>query len=202
MFHPASLLLLWGAGVVVLQQLPLIGVLAAVLAALGAAWLVNAPLLNRLLFRSRWLFLSMVLLFLWLTPGLRLPEPWGAMGMTQEGLTFAVEHVGRLAAMLALLVLLLSNLDHLGIVSGLYLMLLPLSRFMDLRRSVAVRLMLTLEEVAEKNGREWKSLLQMSGPEQRGDVSSLRLTMPPWTWRDSALVTAVMVATVAFWEAA
>lgn len=201
MFHPASLLLLWGAGVVCLQQLALRGTLIAAAAALLAARLVNATLLSRLLFRSRWLFLTMILLFLWLTPGVRLPEPWGGMGMTQDGLVFAAEHVGRLATMLALLVLLLSRLDHRAIVSGLYLLSAPLGRFVGLRRSLAVRLMLTLEEVAEKNGHEWKSLLKMSNLDDATGLSELRLLMPSWTWRDGALAVAAVCMALAVWWA-
>lgn len=196
-FHPASLLLLWGAGVAGLQQLGLSATLIATVAALAIGWVVNSALLNRLLFRSRWLFLTMLILFLWSTPGVRLPAPWDGMGMTREGLEFAVEHASRLAAMLALLAILLSRLDHRAIVSGLYLLLRPLSGFANLRRSVAVRLTLTLEEAAEKNGHEWKSLLKMPSLDDAAGESSLQLAMPAWTWRDSALL--VSLAGVVVW---
>lgn len=191
LFHPASLLLLWGAGVVALQQLGLKASLLATGMALVMGWLANRPLLNRLLFRSRWLFLSMLILFLWSTPGVRLPAPWGNVGLTWDGLELATEHMSRLAAMLALLAILLSRLDHRAIVSGLYLLLRPLGRFADLRRSMAVRLTLTLEEAAEKNGHEWKSLLKMPSLDDNAGEAALQLAMPAWTWRDSALLTAL-----------
>ncbi|HEX5393052.1 MAG TPA: CbiQ family ECF transporter T component [Rhodocyclaceae bacterium] len=171
-----------------LQQLGLGATLLATALALFFGWVANRRLLNRLLFRSRWLFLTMLILFLWSTPGVRLPAPWGGVGMTREGLEFAVEHVSRLAAMLALLAILLSRLDHRAIVSGLYVLLRPLSGFADLRRSVAVRLTLTLEEAAEKNGHEWKSLLKMPRLDDTAGEPALQLVMPRWTWRDSALL--------------
>lgn len=177
-----------------LQQLGLQATLWATATALVLGWVANRRLLNRLLFRSRWLFLTMLILFLWSTPGVRLPAPWGELGLTLDGLEFAAEHVTRLAAMLALLAILLSRLDHRAIVSGLYVLLRPLSRFADLRRSVAVRLTLTLEEAAEKNGHEWKSLLKMPRLDDTAGEPMLKLTMPPWTWRDSALLIAAFAA--------
>ena len=58
MFHPASLLLLWAAGVVSLQFFPLVPTLVATLVATLAAWWLGRSLFLRLLKRSRWLFLG------------------------------------------------------------------------------------------------------------------------------------------------
>ncbi|HTH40952.1 MAG TPA: CbiQ family ECF transporter T component [Rhodocyclaceae bacterium] len=201
MFHPASLLLLWAAGVVALQFFPLVPTLVATLASALAAWWLGRGLFLRLLKRSRWLFLTMAILFLCLSPGIRLPSPFGELGLTKEGLDFALEHTGRLLTMLALLALLLSHLSHRGVVSGFYLLMAPF-RFFDGRRSLAVRLMLTLEAVAGKDGQDWRSLLHEStkGPDSAAD-SLLTLAAPAWTWRDSLLVGgALLVAVGLVWQ--
>lgn len=198
-FHPASLLLLWGAGVVALQWLPLPATLAATLIFMAlAAWRCR-PLFFRLLSRSRWLFLTMGLLFLCFTPGIRLPSPWGELGMTREGLAFALEHMGRLATMVALLALLLTRLSHGGVVAGCYFLLPPIGPLAELRRAIAVRLMLTLESVAGKaeGGRgEWKSLLAAEPEPDEAVAQSLRLDLPSWAWRDSGLVLAILSGAV------
>ena len=201
MFHPASLLLLWGAGVVVVQFLPLIPTLIAVLLFGLLAMTFCKPLFLRLLSRSRWLFLTMGLLFLWLSPGVRLPSPWGDAGITREGLEFALEHMGRLLVMLALLAVLLTRLSHRGIVSGFYLLLSPVAGIADLRRSIAVRLMLTLEAVAGKTGGDWKKLLMADHQQEVASVTSiLHLEAPAWTWRDYlAVVVALGGLCVATW---
>ncbi len=201
MFHPASLLLLWGAGVALLQCLTLQPTLLATAFFLLLAGCFSKVLLLRLLSRSRWLFLTMGLLFLWLSPGVRLPAPWGDWGMTEEGLAFALEHMGRLAVMLALLALLLTKLNHRGIVSGFYLLLSPFKNVADARRVIAVRLMLTLEAVAGKTGGEWKSLLATQAvASQEAEARSLHLEMPLWSWRDNVLLAATLTGVVlALW---
>lgn len=200
-FHPASLLLFWAAAVVALQALPLPATLAATVLSTALAGIFGRRLFLRLLFRSRWLFLTMGLLFLWLSPGIRLPEPWGSLGMTREGLEFALEHMGRLATLLALLALLLTRLDHRGVVVGFHRLLAPLGD-RELRRAVAVRLMLTLETVAgDEGGRAWRSLLGDEAPTAVAGAPALEtglsLATPPWRGRDSLLTAAAVLAAAA-----
>lgn len=198
-FHPASLLLLWGAGVATLQWLPLSVTLVATLAFMALAAWRGRPLFFRLLSRSRWLFLTMGLLFLCFTPGIRLPSPWGELGMTRDGLAFALEHMGRLATMVALLALLLTRLSHGGVVAGCYFLLPPIGPLAEVRRAIAVRLMLTLESVAGKAERgrgEWKSLLAAEPAREDNVTDNLRLDLPAWAWRDSGLVLVILSGAV------
>jgi len=107
-----------------------------------------------------------------------------------------LEHTGRLLTMLALLALLLSHLSHRGVVSGFYLLMAPFA-WLDGRRSLAVRLMLTLEAVAGKDGQDWRSLLHESIKEPDSSADSLlTLTAPVWTWRDSLLLGGALLLTV------
>ncbi len=76
--------------------------LTMVLIALAAGF--DRAHLLRLFWRARWLFLSIVVLFGWFTPGTAvLPYAVGWMP-TYEGLAWAAEHVLRLAFMVAWLV--------------------------------------------------------------------------------------------------
>ena len=159
--------------------------LLAIAAVLGAG-----PLFPRLLKRSRWLFLTMGLLFLWMSPGLRLPEPWGDWGLTWEGLQFAAEHLARLLSILALVALLLTKLDPEQIVSGLYFLIPQYSSISGFARALAVRLALTLAYVAGKSDNDWKTLLQLRPGEAQTEMSSVHLMSQPWTWRDNVLTLA------------
>lgn len=182
MFHPSSLLLAWGAGIFALQRLDPAGiVLMAVLASIVALW-ADAAMLRVMLRRIRWLLVSVAVLFLWMTPGVFLPGIGGRLGITQEGAAMAVEHVARLLAIIALLALLLSRLSHGRIVAGLYTLLAPLGWLGIQRRAMAVRLMLTLEYVAEKRHPGWRALLRPDD-DSRGR-GSVHLATGPWRWTD------------------
>ncbi|GAB2180289.1 hypothetical protein DLREEDagrD3_05120 [Denitratisoma sp. agr-D3] len=204
--HPAALLLLWGAAVAALQCLSPAATLAVTLffAALAAGF--GRALFFRLMTRSRWLFLTMGVLFLWFTPGVRLPSPWGDLGLTQEGWSFAWEHMARLVALLALLALLLTKLSHRGLVAGCYFLLPALGPVAEWRRAIAVRLMLTLEAVVGEDGKrragkgEWKALLTAAG-DQESAGGAVHLQLPPWSWRDSLILGSTLAGGgIALWH--
>ncbi|HQR04952.1 MAG TPA: CbiQ family ECF transporter T component [Rhodocyclaceae bacterium] len=157
---------------------------------LAARWCAGA-ILRALLRRCRWLLLSMVVLFLWMTPGLRLPDPLGALGWTREGLMAGAEHIGRLLLVLALLALLLSRLAHEGIVAALYLLLAPLTMAGVDRRRLAVRMLLALEYVAAARS-DWKEVFHDTGG--YGADDNLVLYFQPMAWYDVALLTGIVAA--------
>jgi energy-coupling factor transporter transmembrane protein EcfT len=108
------------------------------------ALIVSRAHLMRILRRSRWLLLSMLLLFGWMTPGTILP---GVPGATQEGLLLAAENVARLMIAIATVSVLLAILAPEALVSGMRSLLVPLAGLGGFRDRLAVRLMLTLEAV-------------------------------------------------------
>lgn len=190
MFHPASLLLAWVAGVLALQQLDRVSILLMAVLASVAALSVNSVVLGTMLRRIRWLLLSVAVLFLWMTPGVFLPGLAGRLGITQEGAATAVEHVARLLAIVALLALLLSRLSHGRIVAGLYTLLTPLGWLGLQRRAMAVRLMLTLEYVAEKRHSGWRGLLLQDHDSDGRDT--VYLMMNGWSLIDGLLWTGLL----------
>lgn len=148
--HPASLILL---GLATLLAASSRDGLALFLACggLAAAALVAAPShLRGLLRRSRWLLLTMLVMFGWLTPGTPLP---GMPGASQEGLLLAAENIARLLIALSAVALLLNALSPPQLVAGMRSLLAPLALLRISRDRIAVRLALTLNEVeASRNG--------------------------------------------------
>ncbi|MGE5468122.1 MAG: hypothetical protein ACM3Y9_11935 [Ignavibacteria bacterium] len=191
MFHPATLLFAWAAFALVLSGLPL-DVLAwllipvLILTAAGARTRALA-----LLRRARWLLLSIACLFAFATPGLLVPGLPGRLGMTQDGLVLAGEHVSRLLVLLTTLALMHERLGTRGFVGGLYGLLLPLSRWHGLRERIVVRLMLVIEFVESGNGGGWRHWLDEKsddGPDW------LALDVRPARWTDRVAVAAVVGA--------
>jgi len=181
--HPVSLILLWLALLVAAAARNGL-LLALVCLALVALAFVAAPMhLRRLLRRSRWLLLTLFMLFAWMTPGT--PLGW-VPGMSIEGLQLAAEHVIRLLLALAALALILQLLSPVELVAGMRSLLAPLALFGLPRDRIAVRLALTLEEVERAQGAASVS----------GDVLHLPQASPGTSDALLGLVTAALAVTV------
>jgi hypothetical protein len=166
--HPATLLLAWGVLVALLQSLsptPLAWV-AALVVPLALLFARRRCLL--LIRRARWLLLSIALLFALSTPGQRLPGVAGDMGITQDGLLLAAEHVLRLLLLLASLAALHERLGTSGMMAGLYWLLAPISRWRAWRERIVVRLMLILDQVENSSPATWREWLErdLPGPDR------------------------------------
>ncbi|OHC72978.1 MAG: hypothetical protein A3H93_10770 [Rhodocyclales bacterium RIFCSPLOWO2_02_FULL_63_24] len=148
--HPASLILL---GLAVLAAASSRDGRALYLASLVltlAALFVAGGHLRLLLRRSRWLLLTMLIMFGWLTPGTPLPNLPGA---SQEGLLLAADNIARLIVALSIVALILKVLPPPELVAGMRSLLAPLAFLGVSRDRIAVRLALTLNEVeASRNG--------------------------------------------------
>lgn len=147
--HPVSLILLWLALLVATASRDGLSLLLVTLILVLAALVLAAAHLRRLLRRSRWLLLTLFMLFAWMTPGT--PLSW-LPGISSEGLQLAAEHVLRLVLALAALALVLQVLSPVALVAGIRSLLAPLTVFGLPRDRIAVRLALTLEEVERARG--------------------------------------------------
>lgn len=196
MWHPVSLLLSWFGLVLVLQQLPLFPLIILTLVCLLLAAIYAPERSRSLLWRSRWLLFSLMILFLFITPGEYLPGTWGDIGLTYEGLRQCGEYLGRLLTMLASLALLHQALGTQGLLAGFYWLLGPLPG----RKITVVRLMLVLEFVEQKRQTGWREWLV---PEQTGTTASdsYSLAMPNFHLRDKALIGVLLLTVFAlvFW---
>jgi hypothetical protein len=177
-FHPATLLFAWGVLVALLQPLPAAALAWIAALVLPLAWLFARQRTLALLRRTRWLFLSIVLLFALATPGQRLPGAIGDLGVTLDGLLLAAEHVLRLLLLLASLAVLHERLGTPGMMVGLHWLLAPIARWRTLRERIVVRLMLVLDHVENAPSATWREWLNrdLDGPDRLTlAVGSLRI---------------------------
>ncbi len=161
--HPAVQIILWGVLVAVMQRLTLIPLLlmSAVLLTLGA-YLSGSKLLQ-LLRRTRWIMLSLMLIYAYSTPGTPFIESLGSWGPIREGLLDGVMQLLRLLSALASLAILLDHLHRQALISGLYSLFAPLVWLGMSRERCAIRLALTLHyaEVAMlRSHARWQDTLQ------------------------------------------
>ena len=197
MLHPTVRLIVWGVTAALVQGLPLTGISLACAAALVAgAWFAGKRL-GVLLLRTRWLILSLVLLFAWATPGVYLMPALGSVGPTAEGALLGFEHLMRLLFVLATLAVLLQITGMEGLVAGLHGLIRPLSWLGLDRGRVAVRLMLVMHYVEHAPpGRHWREWLQGNAAE--GDPTRFRLQATPLGVADFAVLAGLTFAVLAF----
>jgi hypothetical protein len=179
MFHPATLLLAWAGFALAMPLLPLALSLLLTVPAFVAAIRFARERTLALLRRARWLFLSIALLFAFATPGLTVPGLLGQIGLTQDGVLLATEHLARLLLLLVTLALLHEHLGTAGFVTGLHWLLGPLFHWQGLREKIVVRLMLVVEFVEGGNIKgSWRDWLDSAdtGPQSL----TLAIRQPHW----------------------
>lgn len=190
--HPAALILLWACLVIFVQSLPITELLLVGLLLLIAAYALAAARLVTLLCRTRWIMLSMLLIYVYATPGEAIWTALGQFSPTHEGLTNGLLQLGRLVFTLASLAILLNLLSRHQFISGLYILMYPLGYIGLPRERIIVRLALTLqyaESVTRDTQANWRSsITQLLAPV---DVKlySIELHIIPLTIRDGMLLT-------------
>ena len=124
--------------------------LLILLAVASATAFLFAPVrtqLLRLLRRTRWLMVVLLITYAYAMPGTLLWPSMGWASPAAEGLQYGALRVGRLILMLAGLSVLLAYTARPRLIYGLYVLAKPLTWFGFDRRSFAVRLGLTLDYV-------------------------------------------------------
>ena len=142
--HPASLIMLGLAALVAASSRDGMALFLAGLGITLVALVAATSHLRLLVRRSRWLLLTMLVMFGWLTPGTPLLNIPGA---SQEGLLLAGDNVARLLIALSIVALILKALSPSELVAGMRSLLAPLALLKISRNRIAVRLALTLNEV-------------------------------------------------------
>ena len=190
-FHPAAQIVTWCLLVAILQFLTLTILLAAAGFILLVALLLSAHKLRQLLRRTRWIMLSLLLVYAYSTPGQPLLEGFGMFSPSREGLGDGVLQLTRLLSALAALAILLDRLHRQKLIAGLYTLLAPLQLIGMSRERVAVRLALTLHyaEVAMlRESNTWQDSLR-SLFEPHGETSKqMELTLYRFGISDGLLV--------------
>ena len=155
--HPASRLLFWLGFVLFIQGLTGLSLLAAFLPPLlcGPCVLVRG---GKLVWRARWLLLSLLLILAWSIPG----EPlWlSAHAPTQEGVQAALTQLARLLLVLLAVAALMESMTQPELLMAAHVLAWPLRRMgVDVDRAL-VRLILTLRYVETlPHPRDWRTLL-------------------------------------------
>ena len=193
-FHPATRLLVW--------LLLLLAVQCLSGTALAAAFLC-IPLLGRkalrrsakLIWRARWLLLTLLLVFSWAVAGTPLWD--GPASPTREGLQEALGHLARLLLVLVAVATFLETMPLTDLLAATHTWLRPLRHVgIEAERGV-VRLMLVLRYVETlPRPRDWRRLLD--APAQ--SVSE-RLTLVdyPLRWPDYAIALCCVAALLALY---
>lgn len=183
--HPLTLLLGWFGFAILLPWVHsriLLGVV--VLLGLVAALLHARRRILALLRRSRWLLLSLGILFAFFTPGEYVPWLPDSLGVTHEGLIAAADHLGRLLAMLATLALVHERLGTHGLLTALYTLLRPFS----FRDATVIRLMLVLEYAEAVRTNHWHDWLEPAGSPEGSTGETLRIKIEPLRRKDLRII--------------
>ncbi len=187
--HPTVQILAWSLSVLVVQRLSLLWLLCATALILWLALWLSSGKLRQLIKRTRWVMLSLWLIYAYTTPGHAL---WNALGLyspTWEGLHDGLLQWLRLLASLASLAVLLDRLSRDQLISGLYTLFAPLVWLHISRERLAVRLALTLQyaEIALLKKYTWQELLHLLRNPQTHDARQIVLPRYPFTRLDTLL---------------
>lgn len=179
-FHPASEILSWCLLVVIMQFLTLGTLLITAGFILLMALLLATRKLAQLLRRTRWIMLSLLLVYAYTTPGQPLLNAFGIFSPSREGLGDGLLQLTRLLSSLAGLAILLHRLERQQLIAGLYTLLAPLRLLHVPRERIAVRLALTLhyaEAAMQRGVRPWQDSLRSLFEPHGGNGQQMELTL-------------------------
>ena len=188
--HPATRLMTWLSLLITVQCLKSTTLLLVCIAAPVLILLAGRRARHRaarLVWRARWLLLSLLFIFSWGTAGEPLWE--GPLAPAQEGLQQALLHLGRLWLVLMVVAAFLEFMPLAELLSATHTLLSPFrSCGMNGDRGV-VRLMLVLRYVeALPRPRDWRSLLEIQ-EDTTNEV--IEIDHPPLRWIDIGLMLAL-----------
>lgn len=144
----------------------------------------------RLLRRTRWLMLVLLLSYAYTLPGTAWWPTTGWLSPSVEGVQQGALRVARLGLMLAGLAVLLATTTRPRLLYGLYGLARPLVWLGLDRRAFAVRLGLTLDYVeGQSPSTRWLEMLREPLPDE-GEPASYTLHAERWQSRDSAVILA------------
>jgi len=200
--HPAVLILLWMCATIALQSLPASAVLLAGIPLLISAYALSASRLFTLLRRTRWIMLSLLIIYAYATPGVAVWASLAQFSPTYEGLTDGLLQLSRLALVIASLAILLGLLSQQQLIGGLYSLAYPLRYFGLSRERIAVRLALTLhyaETAMLDTASNWRdNIAHMLAPaEIKQDTIELHTTR--FTRRDGLLLVMAAALMMLVW---
>lgn len=142
--HPGTILLLWTFLAIALQSLHALALLGCCALVCALALARSAPRFFTLLRRTRWIMVSLLLIYGYVTPGEAVWAAAGTYSPTHTGLIDGALQLGRLIGALAGLSIVLNLLSRQQLLSGIYALTYPVQVLGISRERIAVRLALTL----------------------------------------------------------
>jgi len=189
--HPAARILLWCGWAVAVERAAF-SLLSFLAVATVTAFLFAPVRLEawRLLRRTRWLMVVLLLTYAYSLPGTLLWPSLEWLSPSMEGLQQGVLRVGRLVLLLVGLAVLLAYTSRPRLIYGLYVLARPLTWIGFDRRAFAVRLGLTLDYVEHApKPAHWLDALRTL-PSDDGGPTTTTLQTERWQGRDSAVILA------------
>jgi energy-coupling factor transport system permease protein len=201
--HPVTQITLWICLAILVQTLQstVLPILAVALVFL--AFKAHSKRLLTLLRRTRWILLSLMVIYAFMTPGVALWSLPYIPNPTREGLLDGLMQLSRLVCVLAGLSILLTSLSQERLISGLYVLAYPL-RFIGLSRErIAVRLALTLqyaERAMQETAKDWRSGIERALEPENETIAEFALPMQRLTWIDGILLLGIGVILLMVWR--
>ena len=198
-FHPAAEILTWCLLVVALQTLKAEELLILSGLILFVALLASNHKFILLLRRTRWVMLSLLLIFAYSTPGVPLFNQLGILSPTREGLLDGTLQLIRLTTALAGLAILLDRLHRQKLIAGLYTLFAPIRWLGISRKRLAIRLALTLhyaEVTLLRGAGNWQDTLRGLFEPHEEPMKEIELSVYRLGISDVVLL---LVTTISLW---
>ena len=175
-----------------------IAVLCGLICLLAAV--LNLSHFSQLIKRMRWLFLSLLLVYAYATPGEYLAFLPLNVAPSYEGLHLGLMQIGKLLIAVASLSALFASASKSQLMAGLWTLLSPL-RLVGLNvERFTVRMLLTLHYVEQmavqpKLKLDFSQLDKLAlAPDEPGATLPLILAQPAFTWFDKAMLSLMLLA--------
>ncbi len=201
--HPAVQILVWILLALFTQRLQPVALSALSAAMFALALRLCAAHLLSLLRRTRWILISLLLIYAYTTPGAALWEQLGSVSPTLEGLQDGALQLGRLLSVLSGLAILLALLPQAALISGVYSMAYPLAWFGLSRERIAVRLALTLqyaETAMRDTASDWRSTIRDAVQPSTNGVKHIELRVQAYGVMDVLLLVSGIVLLLGVWR--
>lgn len=147
-----------------------------------------------LLRRTRWIFVSILIIYAYAMPG----EPWfsqlGVLSPSYDGLVDGLTQLMRLITVLAGLAIVLTILSALQLIAGLYTLMYPMRYLGVSRERIAVRLALTLryaESAMMDSTKDGLSCLDELITAKQTEAGNIELQLEAFGWFDWFLLFAL-----------
>lgn len=201
--HPTVQILLWAVLVLLAQRCQPLWLLVLCLLTSTVALRLDSAHFLRLLRRTRWIALSLLLIYAWATPGRAVLNALGSLSPTWEGLLDGGLQLGRLLCALAGLAALLALLSQERLIGGLYALAWPLRLLGLSRERFAVRLALTLEyaeTTMHDTAKDWRTAISQAMGTNGGGSMHIELPHQPYGMLDLLLLVLGGIVLIGVWR--